>query len=72
MATLAANTKPTAPMSGIPDVAVIVPTFNEAGNVAAVVRAVEEALAGFRWELIFVDDASPDGTAEHVREIARR
>lgn len=54
-----------------PEVAVIVPTFNEAGNVAAVVAAVDTALAGFRWELIFVDDASPDGTAERVREIAR-
>ncbi len=54
-----------------PEVAVIVPTFNEAGNVAAVVAAVDKALAGVRWELIFVDDASPDGTAERAREIAR-
>lgn len=71
MATLAGTAKTTASMPGPPDVAVIVPTFNEAGNVAAVVRAVETALAGFRWELVFVDDASPDGTADTVREIAR-
>ncbi len=57
--------------SAAPEVAVIVPTFNEAGNVAAVVAAVDKALAGMRWELIFVDDASPDGTAERARVIAR-
>jgi dolichol-phosphate mannosyltransferase len=76
MATLVGTAKTTTTMPGspdvaVPDVAVVVPTFNEAGNVAAVVRAVEQALADFRWELIFVDDASPDGTADKVREIAK-
>ena len=28
-------------------------------------------LQGVRWEVIFVDDDSPDGTAERVREVAR-
>ena len=70
MAILADSAKTATVMSATPDVAVIVPTFNEAGNVAAVVRAVEQALTGFRWELIFVDDASPDGTANKVRELA--
>ncbi len=65
------GTQNTVPAPKTLEVAVIVPTFNEAGNVAAVVAAVDQALMGFRWELIFVDDASPDGTAERAREISK-
>ncbi len=52
------------------ELAVVIPTFNEAGNVAEVVRRLDRALAGRGWEAIFVDDDSPDGTAEAVRRIA--
>lgn len=55
----------------MPELTVVVPTFNEAANVAAVVEAVDRALAGVDWELLFVDDDSPDGTAERVRAIAQ-
>ena len=54
------------------ELAVVIPTFNEAGNVAELVRRLEIALEGRCWEAIFVDDASPDGTAKALREIARR
>jgi dolichol-phosphate mannosyltransferase len=53
------------------ELAVVVPTFNEAANVAALVRLLEASLAGIEWELIVVDDDSPDGTAAAVRELAR-
>ena len=49
---------------------VIVPTYNESGNVATLVSRLDAALAGIAWEVIFVDDNSPDGTAEMVRAIA--
>ncbi|MGE0811610.1 MAG: glycosyltransferase [Immundisolibacter sp.] len=55
----------------MPELTVVVPTFNEAANVAAVVEAVDRALAGVDWELMFVDDDSPDGTAERARDIAQ-
>jgi dolichol-phosphate mannosyltransferase len=55
----------------MPELTVVVPTFNEAANVAAVVEAVDRALAGVDWELMFVDDDSPDGTAERARAIAQ-
>ena len=58
-------------MSELLDLAVVVPTFNERENVAAVVARLDKALAGRRWEVIFVDDASPDGTAAAARELAR-
>lgn len=55
----------------MPDLSIIVPTFNEIGNVAEVAARVATALRGIDWELIFVDDDSPDGTAQRVRELAR-
>ncbi len=51
--------------------AVILPTYNERNNIAPMVARLEAALAGIAWEAIFVDDNSPDGTADVAREIAR-
>jgi dolichol-phosphate mannosyltransferase len=50
---------------------VVVPTFNEAANVRELLRRVEHTLGADDWELIFVDDDSPDGTASLVRDIAQ-
>ncbi|MFZ5492341.1 MAG: glycosyltransferase [Pseudomonadota bacterium] len=55
----------------MPELTVVVPTFNEAANVPAVVAEVDRALAGVDWELLFVDDDSPDATADRVRELAQ-
>ncbi|MGH7067039.1 MAG: glycosyltransferase [Acetobacteraceae bacterium] len=46
-----------------PEIAVIIPCYNERANICPMVERLEAALAGERWEVIFVDDASPDGTA---------
>jgi dolichol-phosphate mannosyltransferase len=54
------------------ELSIIVPTFNECDNVAEVVQRLDACLKGASWEAIFVDDDSPDGTAERVREIARQ
>jgi dolichol-phosphate mannosyltransferase len=51
---------------------VVVPTFNERDNVTALFRKLEAALAGIAWEVIFVDDNSPDGTWQVVRDLARK
>ncbi|MEJ1978239.1 MAG: glycosyltransferase [Acetobacteraceae bacterium] len=53
-----------------PELTVVVPCYNEAANVAPLVARLEAALAGLRWEVVFVDDDSPDGTAATVRAIA--
>ena len=46
--------------------AIIIPTLNEAGNVAELVARLDRTLAGIAWEAIFVDDDSRDGTREAV------
>ncbi len=53
------------------ELAVVIPTFNEAANVPLLVARLDAALAGHGWEAIFVDDDSPDGTANAARAIAR-
>ena len=58
-------------MSDLLELAIVIPTFNEAANVATLVARLDQALAGRRWEAIIVDDDSPDGTADRVRKIAR-
>jgi dolichol-phosphate mannosyltransferase len=55
-----------------PQLAVIVPTFNERDNVTTLFRRLEVALAGVSWEVIFIDDNSPDGTWDVVRGLARQ
>lgn len=50
---------------------VVIPTFNERGNVAELIKRLDSTLAGVVWEAIFVDDNSPDGTADALKTIAR-
>jgi dolichol-phosphate mannosyltransferase len=52
------------------ELSIIVPTYKERGNVAELVRRLDQALAGIGWEAIFVDDNSPDGTSDAIKAIA--
>lgn len=49
---------------------VILPTYNERENIIELIDALHQVLEleGFSYELIVVDDNSPDGTAEAVRQ----
>lgn len=53
-----------------PELSIVVPTFNERDNVPHLVDTVKAALPGVAWELIIVDDNSPDGTSEIAKRIA--
>lgn len=55
-----------------PQLAVIVPTFNERDNVVSLFDLVTQAMGDIPFEFIVVDDNSPDGTAAVVKELARR
>src|ERR1700709_1488473 len=59
------------PAEGAPTLSVIVPCYNERPNVAPMIAKLDAALAGIAWEVIYVDDNSPDGTAQEVRRIAQ-
>ena len=52
------------------DLSIVVPTYNEAGNIPLVLDGLAKALGERAWELIVVDDNSPDGTADIVRGLA--
>ena len=54
--------------------AIVLPTFNERGNLAPLIARIEAALAGLgpqAWEVIIVDDDSSDGTADEARALAQ-
>ncbi len=53
-----------------PELSVIVPTFNERENVPRLVELLKSILVGVAWEVIIVDDDSPDGTAQVAKAIA--
>jgi dolichol-phosphate mannosyltransferase len=55
-----------------PELTLVIPTLNERDNIGPLVELLDKALDTVNWEVIFVDDDSPDGTAERVREISRR
>ena len=52
-----------------PELSIIVPTFNERANVPILVERLSRLLAACDWEVVFVDDNSPDGTAAAARGI---
>ena len=52
-----------------PELSVVVPTYNERDNVPLVVELLKRTLEDVSWEVIFVDDNSPDGTAAAVRAL---
>ncbi len=54
----------------VSDLTVVVPCYNERQNVAILVSRLAAALAGIAWEVVFVDDNSPDGTADEAKSIA--
>jgi dolichol-phosphate mannosyltransferase len=52
-----------------PELSIIVPTFNERDNVPILVERLSRLLVSCDWEIVFVDDNSPDGTAAAARAI---
>jgi dolichol-phosphate mannosyltransferase len=54
-----------------PELSIVVPTFNERENIEPLLARLDAALCGVEWEVIYVDDDSPDGTANEVRRLAQ-
>ena len=53
----------------MPELSLIVPTYNEAENLPELIKRVRSAMEGHSFELIVVDDDSPDHTAEVVERL---
>jgi dolichol-phosphate mannosyltransferase len=56
----------------VPELTLVIPTFNESGNLPELIKRVDAALAGVAWEMIVVDDNSPDGTSSLAKSISRQ
>ncbi len=52
------------------EISIVVPTYNERENIENLLHAVSKTLEGYDYEIIVVDDNSPDGTARIVQEYA--
>jgi dolichol-phosphate mannosyltransferase len=55
----------------MPELTIVVPTYNEGENVEPLVASLNDSLTEVDWEVIFVDDDSPDATAARVFELSR-
>lgn len=53
-------------MSNPPQISIVVPLYNEEGNVVQLQQEIASALHGWHYELILVDDGSTDGTVSRV------
>jgi dolichol-phosphate mannosyltransferase len=53
-------------------VSLIIPTYNEKGNILPLVERVHQALSGYNYEIVLVDDGSLDGTIATAESLASR
>ena len=51
-------------------ISVVIPTYNESGSLPLLAGRLATAMRGREWELVVVDDGSPDGTADLAEELA--
>jgi len=72
LAPLSANPAAIRADSVAPQLCIVVPTFNERDNAPVLFEKLDAALQGIPFEVIFVDDNSPDRTWEVVRLLAQR
>ena len=50
-----------------PSLSIVIPTYNEKDNISKILEKLKKALRGITYEIIFVDDNSPDGTSKEVK-----
>lgn len=59
------------PASKAPEISVVVPVFDEEGAAPALAREIAAAFAGRDYEMVFVDDASRDGTRAVLKALSK-
>lgn len=68
--TARAHPAPEADIDRGTELAIVIPTFNERENIRPLLDRLRDALPETAYEVVIVDDDSPDGTADLVRQIA--
>ncbi|MBW8815044.1 MAG: glycosyltransferase family 2 protein [Caulobacterales bacterium] len=58
------------PPATVPEISIVVPVFDEEGAAPALAREIAVAFAGRSFEIVFVDDASRDGTRAALKALA--
>lgn len=53
------------------DVSIVIPTYNERENIQKLIPLVADNLSEYNYEIIVVDDSSPDGTGAVVKELSK-
>lgn len=51
------------------ELSIILPTYNEQENIGILIPEIEKTFININFEIIVVDDSSPDGTADRVIEL---
>ena len=49
-------------------ISIVIPTFNEVNNIIPLIKNLTVLVSDFEYEIIVVDDDSPDGTSEEVNK----
>ena len=50
-----------------PNLSIVIPTYNERENISKMLGKLRKTLRNVKYEIIFVDDNSPDGTSDEVK-----
>ena len=53
-------------------VSVIIPTYNEKDNLPELIKRLDKALSGYKYEIVVVDDNSPDGTFDVAQKLSKK
>ncbi|MES1155794.1 MAG: glycosyltransferase, partial [Pseudorhodoplanes sp.] len=53
----------------MPDISIVVPVRNEAGNIAPLISEIARALSGRNFEIVYVNDGSTDSTEAELKSL---
>ena len=55
-----------------PNLSIVIPTYNERENISKMLGKLRKTLKNVKYEIIFVDDNSPDGTSDEVKAFMQK
>ena len=54
------------------NLSIVIPTYNERENISKILEKLRKSLRSIRYEVVFVDDNSPDGTSDKVKAFMKK